>query len=155
MLFKLKQGFTVVELLIVLAVMGIILGIIYGSFSGFRNQQILNSGTEDVLSVLNQAHSKTLAAKSGYRYGVHMASTTVTLFQGATYNAGAASNQVITLASGAIVMNTAVVGGGLDVVFDRLTGKTSQPGTIRLEVANNPSKNRTITITSTGIIGVN
>jgi len=149
------QGFSFIELLAVLAVVGILSTIVWASFSNFRQQQVLSGGTETVLSVLNQARSKTLAAKGSSRHGVRLASTTVTLFAGSSYAAGNVDNQTIALPAGVIIANVAVAGGGTDIVFDRLTGKTGQSGSIRLEIANNSAKSRTITVLSTGIIGTN
>jgi hypothetical protein len=48
-----------------------------------------------------------------------------------------------------------LAGGGSDIVFSRITGDTANNGTIVIQLTSDSSKQKTISINSLGIIGVN
>jgi prepilin-type N-terminal cleavage/methylation domain-containing protein len=152
--FKKQKGFTFIELLISLAVTALLLAIIIPSFSKFRNEQALKAGTEDILSTINDARTRTLASYNSSVYGVHFTSSSVTLFTGSSYSSGSSTNEVKDL-SLAVAISTSLAGGTSDVVFDRLTGATSNYGTLTIQAVNDTSRTRTITISKTGVISAN
>lgn len=147
-----QKGFTLIEMLVVIAIVSIISTIVFGSFTVFKSAQGLDKDTEMVVEMLRQARSQTLISKNATVYGVHIASTTATLFTGATYSLGDPGNQVFTFLNPDMVVNTTLTGGGSNVIFKRLTGETSQNGTIVLSTVKTPVRTRTITIFKTGLI---
>lgn len=146
-----RRGFTLVELVAVLAIAAMLASIIVTSFSKFRSSKVLDTTTENILSVLSMARGDTISAQDGYQYGVHFESSKVVKFRGATYSSGDSVNEIFTLDSAIEVSSIALSGAGADVVFDRLTGKTSQPGTVTVRIKNDTTKTRTITILGTGV----
>jgi len=50
-----QKGITVVELLVVIAVLGIIFSVVLPQFSKIRENQVLKNGVEDLLSSINNA----------------------------------------------------------------------------------------------------
>lgn len=149
-----KKGFTLFELLVVIAIIGILVTIIVTALPRFGKVQALDRDAEVVMEILHQAHSQTLSSHNDTQYGVHVGSNTLTLFTGGTYSAGASSNQVFTLQTSGVVLTPTLTGGGSDVVFKRLSGETTQDGTI---VISSPtiSGTKTVTIYRTGIITSN
>jgi prepilin-type N-terminal cleavage/methylation domain-containing protein len=146
-----KKGFTALELLIVVSIMAILVTIIISPFAAFRNSKVLDTASEETLALLSEARADTLSAKGGYQYGVHFETAQIVLYRGAAYSSTDVSNKVVALDSALEVSSVALVGGGADVLFDRLTGKTSQSGTVVIRVKNDIAKSRTITIFGTGI----
>lgn len=148
---KNNKGVTVAELLIAIAILGILSGIVINSLVSFRKNQALQKDTELVVELLNQARNQTISTKNLSQYGVHFTSTTVTIFTGPTYSNGATGNQVFTLNSTDTILSITLTGGGSDVIFNRLTGETSQNGTI---VVSSPgiTETKTVTIYKTGVI---
>ncbi len=150
---KLKKdsGYTLVELLIVLTISALLLGIITTSFFSFRKNQALQKDTELIVELLNQARNQTISSKNLSQYGVHFASSTVTVFTGTSYSSGDTSNQNYSLNSSDTVLSLSLTGGSTDVVFSRLNGEALQTGTV---VISSPglSQTKTVTIYSTGVI---
>ena len=145
------KGFTFLELLIVLAVLSTITVIGADSMRAFAETSSLNSATDSVLAAVEQAHSRTLASKQSSQYGVHFQNDQVILFQGATYTAGSASNTVTMLPPRSQIATVSLTGGGNEVIFNRLTGATAQPGSIILSSRQNASVQKTIIILTTGL----
>jgi prepilin-type N-terminal cleavage/methylation domain-containing protein len=155
--FLLKKGslgFTLVEFLVVLAIITLITGIIASVFVSFRNQQALGKDVEMVIEVLRQARSQTLTSQNSSQYGVHFSSSGVTLFTGASYSAGNVTNQNYFLTSSDTIVTINLAGGGSNLVFQRLSGETSQNGSVVL-TSLATSKTKTVTIYKTGLIESN
>ncbi len=148
-----KKGFTILELLIVLGIMALLVGVIFSAFINVRKGNALQNDTDVIVETLRQARSQTLSSQNQMQYGVHLASTQITLFTGASYSAGNATNQNIPLNASDTVLTITLVGGGSDVVFARLSGETTQSGTVVLS-SSSTGKTKTITIYKTGIIEV-
>lgn len=148
-----NKGFTILELLMVISIIAVLATIITLSFSNFRNSSTLQTTSEDVVSILNKARSNTIASKDGYQYGVHFSTNDITLFRGTSFVSGDANNEIRTLDTAVQVASTALAGGGSDVVFQKLTGKTDYYGTLTIQVVSDSSKTAVISIGETGVVG--
>lgn len=154
-MLKNKRGFTAIELLIGLAVVVVIFSIALGPLRSFRDSQILASGTENILSFLKEARSQTVFSKNSSQYGVHFESGRAVLFKGIVFTEPNTNNKEFLLHDGLMISGWSLNGGGADIVFERLTGKTSQFGTVTISLKNNPSKVKIINIGETGAAGAN
>ncbi len=148
---KYKSGLTLTELLIVLGIMALLVTIFMGTFISFRRSQALVMDTDTVVSLLRQARNQTLSSKNSLSYGVHFTAPKVTIFTGPTYDVNAPDNQDFVLSSGDTVLTISLNGGGSDVVFTRLTGETSQNGTVVIS-STGISRTKTVTIYKTGLV---
>lgn len=150
-----KKGITVPELLVVIAVLGVIFLIVIPQFSKTRELQVLKSGIQDVVSSINKAHEQTLASLNSSEYGVHFQSDKVIIFKGTVFNAGAGDNETIDIVAPANISNvtlnfvSAIPG---DIFFNRLSGTPNQNGTITVSTT---SFSKIITISATGATSVN
>ncbi len=149
-----KRGFTIIELLIVISVTILLSGIVLSSLIGFRKNQALEKDTEIVVQLLNQARNQTISSKGAIAYGVHFTAPQVVLFRGASFVSGSSTNQVTNLTSTDTILTIILAGGGTDVIFQRLTGETTQNGTV---VISSPgiSRTKTVTIYKTGVVDSN
>jgi prepilin-type N-terminal cleavage/methylation domain-containing protein len=144
-----KMGFTLVEILLVLAILVVIISIIVTNLSQTKKNQVLKNSVSDIVSALNKASSQTLASVNSRTYGVHFESDRVIIFSGTTFDSGASDNETILISSPATISNINLTGGVVNVYFNKLTNKPSVTGTITISV---PSVSSTITIGATGII---
>ena len=144
-----EKGFTLVELLVVITIVGVLGGIAAVSFNTSRNVRDLQTSAQNTLSVIRLAQSKTLAGENDSAWGVRLESSQITLFAGDTF-AGATFTQVYALPPSIEITGIALNGGGSDVVFKRITGQTDQNGTFVVDVAASPGTSFPVTIDISG-----
>jgi len=149
---KEKSGFTLVEVTVVVAIVALLAAIVSVPLINFRRQQALQNTTNGLVALLNEARTKTLGSYNNTTYSVHLASSDATLYTGASYTAGASSNQIFSFEY-PVTATWSIAGGGANISFDRLKGTTSQHGTITLSTSSGVT--RTITITSLGTVSRN
>ena len=150
-----KQGVTGIELLIVVVVLGIIFSIAIPQFSKTRENQVLKSAVNDILSSLNKAQSQTLASADSSSYGVHFQSDKVIIFKSVVFSAGDPDNETINIITPASISNVALGAGGPtsgNVYFNRLSGSPNTTGTITVSTS---SFSKIITISATGTASSN
>jgi Tfp pilus assembly protein FimT len=150
------KGISVLEILITIAILAVVTAVTFTAFVNTYKYHALDKAEATVMSMLNQARTYTLASQNAASYGVHIATSTVTLFYGAAYAANEPSNEVVQLDRRVYVATTTLNGGGSNIVFSRLTGMTTNYGTITLGLVStstdSTSTTTTIRIHQTGII---
>jgi prepilin-type N-terminal cleavage/methylation domain-containing protein len=149
------KGITFLELVIVIAIIGIIIAVALPQFSTIKNAQIIKGAGEDILSVLGKARSQTLASLNSSQYGVHFESNRVIIFTGTVYNSGDTSNVIENISAPAVISSISLTGGGSDIYFNRLNGTVSKTGTIVVSIPSSASFTKTITISATGGVSMN
>src|SRR3989338_1858249 len=107
-----KKGITAVELLVVIVVLGIIFSVALSQFSKFRENQVLKTAVNDVLSSLNKARSQTLSSLNSSEYGVHFQSDRVIIFKGAVFSAEDPDNETISILAPAAIFDVTLNGVG-------------------------------------------
>ncbi len=150
-----NSGMSLVEVLIVVALFGIIVGIVGFSFSGYRNSQALSNAENETVALVNEARSRTLAGDSANAYGIHLEASRVVLFVGSSFIDTATSNRVVSFDNTITMTSLSLAGGGSDVIFKKLTGGTDQYGSFVLQQISNPSNQKTININKLGSMSYN
>ncbi len=149
-----KKGITIVEILVVLATIGIMVGVIIPQFSKTRESQVLKSAVADILASIDKARGQTLSSLNSSEYGVHFESSKIIIFKGKVFSSSAADNETIDITTPASITNVnlgGVSGSSGDMYFNRLYGVPSMTGTITLATDN---FSKIITISATGIASV-
>jgi Tfp pilus assembly protein FimT len=147
-----KKGITVAELLVVVAVIGFFALIILPKFSQIRENSVLKSAIDDVLSSIDKAKNETLSSLNSSEYGVHFQSYQVIIFKGKVFSAGASDNESISITTPASISSISLTGGVSDMYFNRLYNAPSVTGTITIST---PSFSKIITIYPTGVVSSN
>lgn len=143
-----SKGFTVVEMLVALAIMLILLAVGVSAFSGLARKSAVNKEADIVLSYIDKAHRQTVAAVEGSSFGVRFSTSTADFFEGSSY---AAASEVTSYAlSPGISLSISLSGGEEEVVFERLTGEASATGTIDV-VNDSGTASKRIIINASGL----
>lgn len=149
-----NKGISLIEIIIIISIISIIVAITIPNLSSFRNQREIINTKEDIIALLNEARNSTISSKNSTNYGVHIQTDRAILFPGDVF-VDNTNNKQIDFSSVVNVPSTGGInlyGGGDDVVFERLTGNTENHGTIVIQLTSNSSVQKTINISSLGII---
>ncbi|MBI5077864.1 MAG: prepilin-type N-terminal cleavage/methylation domain-containing protein [Candidatus Yonathbacteria bacterium] len=149
------RGFTALEILIVISILGVLLTIIVPSFRSFRQKSILNTETMELLTTINRARLLSVSSKNDQQFGVHFESGKVVLFQGTVYYVASTTTNEAHIFDPAVTLSSITVnGGGSDVVFQKVTGATTQNATTTLLVTGT-NASTTVLIRLSGAVTAN
>ncbi len=146
-----RRGFTIIELVIALALIGALIVVILPSFISFRRSSALNTEAEDLVTVINRARLLSVSSKNDQQFGVHFDTDRAVLYQGPTYTSTDPTNEIHVLNSLVTLSGTTINGGGSEVLFQKVTGATSQNATTTL-VVTGTTASTTILILPTGVV---
>ncbi len=148
------RGFTLIELVLVGAIILIIASLSVGAFSQFNKRISLEKDAEKVTSLIHKAESNTLAGRLGLQYGVHFESKKAVMFAGDVYVSAAATNETVVFSPLVTASSISLLGGGSDIVFKRLIGSTDQSGFVNLSIVGTPAVTRRINISANGVVNI-
>ncbi|PIS39156.1 MAG: hypothetical protein COT33_03465 [Candidatus Nealsonbacteria bacterium CG08_land_8_20_14_0_20_38_20] len=154
---KLKTGFTLVELIVVLGIMIILIALTVPAYQIFKREADLTNSTEEIINNLRLAQSKTLASEGAGKWGLYFSTSTnqYVLFKGNNYATRATSSDEVHKLKETIEFFDVSLAGGNEVVFDRVTGTSGQPGIVSLRLKSDPTKIKTIYVENSGQVGQN
>jgi len=147
------SGFTLIELLVTIGILVLVIGMIMPNFNFFQNQSALDATTQEIISALRLAKNKTLASENRTSFGLYFTNNQYTVFEGAAYDPASLTNDSRVI-NPSLTISNINIGEESAVVFDRLNGNTTNYGTIKIEQANDSTKNKTIFIDSSGLISL-
>lgn len=125
------RGFTLVELLIVIAVASLVSLLTLPVGIKFFQSQTLDETSSDILNTLRRAYSQAVFQKNDNAFGVKFLSGSYVLFQGSSYAARTISeDESFTLPGG-------VTTSGIDeIVFAKLTGIPNTTGALTVTLGS-------------------
>ncbi len=150
-----KKGITILEIIIVIAVVGILARVVYPQLVKIKQTQVLKNASEDIISASNKAKSETLASLDSYNYGIHFQVDKIIIFRGTSYVSNDANNEIIDIISPASISTISLSGGGTDFYFNRQSGTPNKNGSVVVSIAGDSNLTKTITISATGSLSVN
>lgn len=148
----LSSGFTLIELVVVMAILGIFVLIASQTLGLFTQQVNLNTTSQRIVSTLQLARNKTLAAEDESQYGVHFEQSKYTLFKGSTYSSSDPDNKEYSISTTEIYEINLTVGD--DIIFDRIRGTTANSGNVKVRLLSDTSRTETILVNSSGSISL-
>lgn len=147
-----KKGISVIELLIVIAILGILVAVAVVQFSKVIEKQKLNNAVADVIASIDKASSQTLASVESSSYGVHFQSDKVIIFKGEVFDINDPNNEEVEIISPVSISSIDLAGGVSQIYFARLSSTPSTSGTLTVSTS---SFSKIITISPTGSISTN
>jgi len=149
-----SKAFTLVEMLVVLALSLILLVVTITTFSGLSNTQSVDKDAENAVALLQKARNYTVNSENALSYGVAFASTSVTFFKGTTYSPTASTNITYKLSTKVLMSSLQLTGGATSIYFKSISGEPSATGTISYQLSKVGSTTRTIILYGTGMAEV-
>ena len=144
-----NNGFTLVEILVVLTMLAFIAGFIVIGFQNYASYQQFNQAAGDIEFALKQTRLNARSAVVDQPHGIHFSADSITQFYGGTYSAVDPSNEVIQYEL--VTIDPTLTGGVDTIIFGKLTGLPSATGTVVVS-GTRFSASTTISITDTGVI---
>jgi len=148
-------GFTLAEMLVVVAIALILFGLVLYGFMTLRKSHAVDSTRDQIESLVSEARSKTLSSEEESQYGVHFETGRIVLFKGGTFTEPSPDNKEIAINKLVEISGISLNGGGSDIVFERLTGKTDQYGTITANLKSDAGQSVDVSVSSAGVISSN
>lgn len=150
-------GFTLIEIIVSIAILSVLLTIGVSGFVIFKKTSDLDNGAQEFVSSLRSAQNKTLLSNNYSQYGIYLDSSVFPnryiLFQGDSYALRTPSADKIYLLNNSLEFNDISLGGGSEIVFEKLTGASQENGSISIRLKAEPSLSKTIYISSSGAVG--
>ena len=131
-----KSGITLIELLIVIATIGILIGIIGSNYSGIRNRVVFENQIEGIAVDLQWTRSRSIAQEGGEQWGVRFdnpmgdSNDFYEIWYGDSYAAGTVVNR--TNLHGSVAFSDPPQAFTKDIVFSKATGAPTASSTIKL-----------------------
>lgn len=147
-----KKGFSLVELIIVISIAMILTAISISTFFSVSDQQSLEKDVNYSISLVEKARLQTVNSKDNSQFGVRFSSSSVILFQGLTYVAGSSTNTVFTFSPKVEISSINLSGGVQNIIFEKITGKSSATGTVNFRLKSNQNSSTTVVVYKTGLV---
>lgn len=142
---KLNKGFTMIEMLLSVAFIGIIFGIASPFYTSFQTRNDLDIEVNTIVQSLRRAQVLSQSSDGDMNWGVYIESGSIIIFKGVSYVARDISYDEVFDTPESI--NTS---GVSEVVFSKLYGMPQSIGTVTLTSAENET--RSITINEKGMV---
>jgi prepilin-type N-terminal cleavage/methylation domain-containing protein len=126
-----RKGFTLIELIVVTAIVLVIVGAVVPVGISFYRSQVVDETAHDVLAVLRRAQMLATLQKNDSPFGVAILADRFVLFQGASYAARVQSEDTETFLSSIVALS-----GASEIVFSKMAGETATPGAITISSGN-------------------
>lgn len=141
-----RSGFSLVEILLVLAIISILSGTYIVSLRGLQIENNINNNVSLIAQVLQKAQMYSQGIKKDAYWGVRVEKDKVVIFEGPSFESrNISSDEVFDLAG------NVSVSGLVEIVFDKLTGNPQDFGAITIN-ADNYNSSRTLNINEKGVV---
>jgi len=155
---RILKAFSLLEIMVVIGIALGLMVIAVPTFKYFREESELNNGTGEIINTLRLAQSRTVTSEAASRYGVYFDNATqphkYVLFKGSSYALRDVSADEINILPRSVEISAISLGGGEEVVFERIDGETPQAGSLSLGLITDISKTRTIYVENSGHVGL-
>lgn len=142
---KQQAGFTLIEIILTVALLALIGGIGVPVYASFQNRNSLDMAASAYAQSLRRAQTQAMGVVGDSAWGVRADSGSITVFKGNNYAArDTAYDEVFTIAS------SISLAGQQEAVFAKFSGLPLSTSSLTLTSSNNDSK--TITLNQKGMV---
>lgn len=145
-----NNGFTLIEIIIAIFIMVFLFSASILYYFATNESTKLSTATQDIISNIKLAKNRTVASLASSSYGLHFENSQYVMFRGVSYSVSDPNNIFYAVPAGIEIANISLEGGGVNVMFNRITGRVVSNGSIDVRVISDTSKSKTITIPVSG-----
>lgn len=144
-----KRGFTLIELIIVIAIMGIVTTIAVVNLGDTTQTKKIEKGLNITSSAIERARMLSINSSNFSEFGVKFSSTSIDIFQGLSFSSTTVV-ETYDLDGGIFISNINLNGGVDEFYFSKIKGIPSATGTVSVGL-NGTSTIKNIIIYGTGL----
>lgn len=148
-----REGFTLMEVLVVLAIVSVLVVIAVSNFRSSKDKKELDSLVNSIVFDLEQAKANAMSGKNGQNQGIKFNASSYVTFGGSAYIASNQSNVTVPVTAGYQLANT-IPGTDDAIVFSRITGNTNVTATVTVSRISDATKKKDIVIGNLGDVTV-
>jgi type II secretory pathway pseudopilin PulG len=153
MILKSKNsGFTMIEILIITIIIGILAVIVMRSTSSQISYYELQKTTNGFISLLEKARSRAFNSYNDTQHSIKIESNQAILFEGTTYSSSDPDNEIYSYDNGISLDATSLQGGVTTINFEKVSGATSDYGSVRFAITGASTSSSTVYISEAGVI---
>lgn len=138
-----KKGFTFIELLVVMGVIGILVAISVPSYRIINEHVTLGNDADEIVDILRTAQNRSLTGQDGITHGVHFENNSYTIFGDDWSNPSYSHTYELGL------RNIFTSGSGTTITFARLTGRSDD---FTIVLSSSGGKSKTVSVYASGKI---
>lgn len=143
-----QRGFTLLEVLLVLGILGIMTGLAIPFYQSFMIASELDNVTQEISQALRNTQSQAMSSQGLSSYGVHFDINQFVIFYGDIYNPLDIDNEIFEVANTVDISSN----GSSEIVFSVGAGLPDTQPVISITSSNNKSKS--INLNNLGVVNV-
>ncbi len=152
-----KRGMTMAELLIVVMIISVITLVSLPALSKRRGQNDLTNTTQQIVSILREARTRSVSQASSTSWGVRLGNPTTTspfyaLFFSQSYGSTTTIGYYKMPPTLAYSTSSIASGSNLDITFSQLSGNALASTSVNVYIIGNQSISSTINVASSGAV---
>lgn len=144
-----NTGFTIIELLMAIAIAALIAGLLLGSFSQYARYQNYKQSVSEIAIAISQVQAAARVATLDQDHGVALTTDSIVQFAGSTYDMSDTANVSRTFTNVQIIPN--LTNGVSELRLQKVTGFPNATGTI-LVVGTAYAATTTFSVSAAGVI---
>ena len=150
---KIRRGFSLIEFLVTLSIIGVLSTIGAGIFRTVQRHTALRSATGEIIESIRTARERTLASLNDSRHGVHFDQYQWVIFEGDNYDPSDSDNEIYPL-SPSVEIAEINLGALPEVLFSTVNSALSQSRTFQVRLRDEPGVAEIIRVLNTGQVGL-